>query len=85
MDNSCTPPEYVGDDTDSYDLCYEAFIAEAADEIAAFKTEEDSSIAEERSHYLQQQEGAGSSLGSSSVAPNTDPNRCDSDDGENYQ
>ena len=85
MDNSCTPPEYVGNDTDSYDLCYEAFIAEAADEIAAFKTEEDSSIAEERSHYLQQQEGAGSSLGSSSEAPNTDPNRCDSDDGENYQ
>ena len=46
---------------------------------------EDDSIAEERSHYLQQQEGAGSSLGSSSEAPNTDPNRCDSDDGENYQ
>jgi hypothetical protein len=85
MDNSCTPPEHVGNDTDSYDLCYETFIAEAADEIAAFKTEEDVDLAEERSHYLQQQEGAGSSLGTSSDAPKSDPNRYDSDDGETYQ
>jgi len=27
QDNSCLPPEYVGDDADSYDHCYESFIA----------------------------------------------------------
>jgi hypothetical protein len=85
MENSCTPPEHVGNDIDSYDLCYESFIAEAADEIAAFKAEEDIDLAEERFHYLQQQEGAGGSLGSSSDAQKSEPNRHDSDDGEHYQ
>jgi hypothetical protein len=77
QDNSCLPPDYVGDDADSYDHCYESFIAEAADDIAAIKMEEDTYPAEERSHYFQQQEGAGSSLGSSSEVPKT--SRCDSD------
>jgi hypothetical protein len=85
MDNSCAPPEHVGNDIDSCDLCYESFIAEAADEIAAFKAEEDIDLTEERSHYLQQQEGAGGSLGSSPDAQKSDPNRYDSDDGEYHQ
>ena len=83
QDYSCLPPEHVGDDTNSYDVCYESFIAEAADEIATIKMEEDSNLAEERSHYLQQQEGAGSSLGSSSEEPKS--SRYDSDGGETFE
>jgi len=83
QDNTCLPPEYVGQDTESYGHCYESFIAEAADDIAAIKTEEDTYPAEERSHYLQQQEGAGSSLGSSSEEPKT--SRYDSDDEDPFE
>ena len=58
-------------------------MTEAVDEIAAIKKEEDAGLTEERSRYLQQQEGAGRGLCSSSEAPK--PTRHDSDEGETYQ